>query len=572
MGKIQDLKHPNYNEEELDWEKWRRTYEAGDDFLQYYMKKFSDREGDAEFTERKEISYVPAFAQAAVDEVKDAIFQRISDVSRDGGHPSYTDAVKGIGLGIDLAGTSMNSFVGRVILPELLPMRKVGVFVDMPELDGNTLLDQQNLHPYLYHYKTEDIINWEKAPKENTFTKLLLREFVHTHDEDFGLPLDFTERYRYIQLVGNQTVVTFMDPMGNVIGEKVIDLPEIPFVVFEISHSLLKNIANYQIALMNLASSDIAYSLKSNFPFYVEQFDPRLDNFYGIPAGHGVDTGTTIIEPGEQADTQAAKPYEIEVGVTTGRRYPRGLEQPAFIHPSSEPLKASMMKQDELKRDIRMLVKLNVSNLSPKMASGESKSFDERSLEAGLSAIGLELQHGERQIAKYWQWYMDRGPEPPKVDYPEKYGLQTDEDKRAEAKDLRESTKGHPSITYKKEVYKITANSLIGSRVSNETMDQIVDEIEDAEVIVTDPDELIRDLENALIDPEAASLAKAYPAGSHEKAKEAHAERIKRIAESQGQARGARDLGGNANASRSEKVDKDEEESTEDKTKPRSEE
>jgi hypothetical protein len=561
---LESLKHPEYSNLELDWLKWRRTYEAGDSFIDYYLEKFSARESDTEFQSRKDISYVPAFAAAAVDEVKDSIFQRISDVTRKGGSVSYNESVDGLRKGVDLAGTTMNSFVGRIILPELCTMKRVGVFVDMPELNGDSLVDQLDSIPYIYHYKTEDIVNWAKDPHRDTFTKLLLRDWIHTFHEETGLPNGYTSNYRLLSVNDEFGLVdvTFFDSEFNILGQNVIKIPEIPFVAFELPHSLLKNIANYQIALLNLSSSDIAYALKSNFPFYIEQFDPRVDNLYRRPQGNTLvgsdESSVNIIEAGERADAIAAKPYEVEVGTTTGRRIPMGLEMPEYIHPSPEPLLASMRKQEELKKDIRILVKLNVASLTPKMASGESKSFDERSLEAGLSAIALELEHGERRIAKYWQWYEDRNGNVPTVKYPEKYSLQSDKDKRQEAKDLQESTKAHPSVTYKKEVYKIVANSLIGPNISRETLDKINQDIEQADVIVSDPEELRRDIELGLIDPETASLAKAYPKGVVEKAKEAHAERVARIAESQAKARGANDLGGIDNASRSEKIDKDE--------------
>jgi hypothetical protein len=570
---LDTVKHPDYSELEEDWLKWRRTYQAGDDFITEYLEKFSTREDDADFTARQNISYDPAFAAAAVTEVKDAIFQRISDVTREGGSQSYNNAVKGLDKGIDLAGTTMNSFMGRIILEELLPMKKVGVFIDMPQLNGQTLSDQQGQAPYIYHYKAEDIVNWDKDPHHDTFTKLLLRDWVHTYHEGIGLPNGFIENYRFLTLNEDGFInVTFYDSDFQEIGMDSINLPEIPFVTFELPHSLLKNISNYQIALLNLESSDIAYILKSNYPFYVEWYDPRVDNLYARSRGDRINRDATtdtvsIVESGERTDAQTAKPYEIEVGTTTGRRVPLGLESPQFIAPPTDPLLASMQKQEQIKKDIRMLVKLNVSNLSPKMASGESKSFDERSLEAGLSAIGLELEHGERRIAKYWQWYEDSSQNQATIKYPEKYSLQSDADTRKEAKDMQESTKGHPSITYKREVYKVTANMLVGSSVSKETMDQIRGEIDRAAVIVSDPEELHRDIEVALIDPETASKAKGYPSGVVKKAEKAHAERLKRIAESQGKARGADDLSGIAPASRSEKIDKDQELTSKEKTR-----
>ncbi len=58
-----------------------------------------------------------------------------------------------------------------------------------------------------------------------------------------------------------------------------------------------------------------------------------------------------------------------------------------------------MSKQQQLKQDIRDLVNLNLSNIKPKLQSAESKQIDEHGLEAGLSALGLVLEHAERKAA-----------------------------------------------------------------------------------------------------------------------------------------------------------------------------
>lgn len=568
---LPDLRHPLYDEDYSDWQKWRLTYKSGDDFLDEYLEKFSTREGDDDFETRKEVSYVPAFAKAAVNDVKDAIFQRIADVTRSGGSQTYNLAVKGEKGGIDKAGTTMNSFIGSDILPELLTMKKVGVFVDMPQLQGQTLKDQQGVKPYIYVYKTENILNWEEDLEiEKRFTKLLLRDYVYVLDEWTGLPTDIEERYRYMWVRGNNVLVQFFDKDSKPVDRfgqegvdvNVINLPEIPFVLFEITDSLLRDVANYQIALLNLASSDMAYALNSNFPFYVEQFDPRVDNLYNRSAGHtkvhtGED-GVTIVQAGENDDAVAAKNYEVEVGTLTGRRVPKGLDMPKYIHPSPDPLNASMAKQEELKKDIRMLVKLAVANLSPKMASAESKSFDDRSLEAGLSAIGLELEHGERKVAHFWQMYENPKQTAPTVNYPQKYSLQTDKDQREEAKELSTSVKNIPSLTYKREAMKVAVDKRLGHKVDSDVLKQIHSEIDTAEVIFHEPEELSRDVELNLIDPETASKAKGYPEGTVEKAQKAHAERVARIAESQAKARGVEDMAGLENTSREEKMEKDE--------------
>jgi len=570
--KIADLTHPEYRDTLDNWEKWRRTYEGGDEFIRYYLKKFSIREETDDFERRQEITYVPAFAKAAVNDVKDAIFQRIADVSRKGGPASYQNGVKGLEGGVDLAGTTMNSFIGTIILPELLTMKKVGVFVDMPQLPGDTLMDSVGVRPYLYHYTAESILNWELSGRsDKTYTKLLLKDTIYKSCAITGLPTEKEIRYRYMWVENNYVNTQFFnedsEPVTRFHKEGIdviqLNIPIIPFILFEITDSLLRDVANYQIALLNLASSDIAYSLQSNFPFYTEQFDPRAENLFRRPVGHNKvgesDDSVQIVQGGERADTLSAKNQEIEIGSTIGRRFPKGLEFPRFIHPSSEPLMASMDKQKELKEDIRRLVKLAVTDLSPsKMASAESKGFDERGLEAGLSAIGLELEQGERLIAKYWEMYGQKGNEKTVIHYPQKYSLQTDEEKRKEAKDLLETAKIIPSVSYKKAVMKRVAEMTLSTKITNEELQKIQKEIEKT-VVVADPEVLHRDIELALIDPETASLAMGYPKGSVEKAARAHAERVRRIAESQMKARGVTDLGGVEDKSRDEKMNKDEE-------------
>lgn len=214
---------------------------------------------------------------------------------------------------------------------------------------------------------------------------------------------------------------------------------------------------------------------------------------------------------------------------------------------------ASMAKQDELKADIRHLVKLAVSELSPKMASAESKQQDNQSLEAGLSAIGMVLEHGERIIARYWTMYEDRNGKQPTISYPQRYALVNDKDRRDEAKELRESAKSIPSKTYRKEAIKKIAEINLGTAVSDKVLATIGEEIDNAAVVVVDPDVLKDHVELGILDLESASQSVGYPAGSVAKAAKEHAERVARIAESQEKARGVADLGGSAPASQTEK-------------------
>src|SRR5688572_10513783 len=95
MPTVNNIRHPYYTENSNSWAKWRAIYEGGESFINQYLEQFSDREGADDFKRRKKVSYNPAFAKEAVDEIKNAIFPRLTDIARKGGSPSYQKAVAG---------------------------------------------------------------------------------------------------------------------------------------------------------------------------------------------------------------------------------------------------------------------------------------------------------------------------------------------------------------------------------------------------------------------------------------------------------------------------------------------
>lgn len=555
---IIDTRHPLYTSSERNWRKWRLTYEGGDRFIHQYLKRFSKRESNEEFYERKAVSYSPSFGKAAVNDIKNAIFQRTCDVARRGGSDSYTQAVKGLGGGVDLLGSSMNSFIGRQILPELLTMERVGIFVDMPTLENNTKQAVKNKRPYLYWYPVEDVLSWrlDGTDDPNEYSEILVVDTITVSQrsgDTWDLPFEECRRYRHmwkdedgqiwLQLYNEDGLCC--DRNGDADSEEAapmaLNIKRIPFHMLAISESLLNDAANYQIALLNLASSDMGYALRANFPFYVEQAGPNVANHLKqeLPkAGtqqQNAWTGTTLVATQQNVN-------EVQVGVSSGRKYPMNANQPAFIHPSSEPLQASMAKQEQLKIEIRQLVNLAVSNLAPKATSAESKRFDNQGLEAGLSYIGLELEHAERRIAEFWAMY--EGTTPATVNYPENYSLITDEERLEQGVSKSKLIPILPSKTYQKEVAKDVASTLLDNKVSAETMDQIHREIDTAVIVSVDPEVIASDFENGFVGLETASMARGYPKGEVEKAKKDHAERAARIAIAQSTGGGE---GANAN-------------------------
>lgn len=539
--KIHEITHPNYDAEIDKWCKYRLTYDGGDAFKSKYLRMFSKRETVVDYNDRYDMTYVPAHAASAIDDVKNAIFQRMSDISRVGGPESYQRAITGEYGGVDFNGNSMDGFISRLVLPDLLVLSKIGVYVDKFPQESRTLVKPQQYRPYLYTYAAEDIRAWQ-YDTNNQLTTLLLRDNIEETDEETGLVVDTVEQYRLLQKIDEGILIRFYDSEGEYLDETIINLPKIPFVIFDIGKSLMKNIADYQIALLNASSSDINYILEANFPFYTEQMDaismlPHLRKASSTVSADG--------EAGTDTAEKTAKDNEIKVGVTKGRRYLKGLDRPDFIHPSSEPLQASMNKQEQMKQEIRQLVNLNLTNIEPRRASAEAKSFDERGLESGLSFIGTELEYGERSIAGIWSLYENRAkPQQVSVHYPRKYSLKTDDEIREEADALLKQASRVSSKTYQKETAKKVIELTMGNKVSDEVLRIMLDEIDKSQVVIVDRDILSKDIEDGLVSVETASPACGYPANEVAKAQHERAIRAAAIAlaQSNAAARGVADL------------------------------
>ncbi len=562
---VAHLTHPTYTWLWQDWFKFRLAFRGGRHFVHEYLERFSKREDFAEFHRRRQISYAPTHAKGAIIDIKNSIFERMRDIIRLGGPESYIRAIAGLDKGVDLEGNTMDGYIGRIILKELLVLGKVGVYVDkFPQPEHASLAETSRNRPFLYHYRAEDIRSWAKNDF-NELEALLLRDHTHRKDPRTGLVTGHIIKFRLLRRVfspeldRNVVVVHFFDRVGTALPDETVflDLPEIPFVHFGISESLLNDVADYQIALLNLESSDMSYALKSNFPLYVEQFDPAADLAGGVftrpPRGPnppvedqlvgqshlgggaflgGASSGHGATFPdGSASNAQVAGDHTIELGAGSGRRYPRGLNEPNFINPSPDPIRVSMEKQERIKDDIRRLVNLTAQSVTAN--SAPQKRADDAGLLAGLAAIGMELEWGEREIARIWSLYEEHNPDDIKIKYPQNYSIMTEEERQQEAERLGKIGPTIPSESFKKTIAKRQAQIVVGHLVTNEQLVDIMEEIDEATVVTTDPDVIAQDFDKGFVSLETASQARGYPKGEAQKAKLDHAERLARIAAAQ---------------------------------------
>jgi hypothetical protein len=507
-----------------DLSKFRLTYEGGITFVNEYLKRFSSRETDDDYTVRKSFTYCPAHSKLAVREVINAIAERLSDVTRVGGDTTYQKAIYGDGIGVS-NGDSMNTYIASTILPELLVASQVAVFVDRDPNPGITKAEQSKSSPYLYHYVLEDIDAYSKDRDGSLRAIRLKRSFPVVDDAGLATTKDDSETLTLIRVSGGVQVTR---EHNGVKEEGFLNLPMIPVAIFELPESLLTDIADYQIALLNLASSDLSYAIKSNFPIFTQQTSGK-DNIFAKQSSEG-------------AAPAASGTRQVAAGASTGIAYPPSVERPGFIHPSPEPMQVSMEKQEQLKREIRQLLSMALTNLAPQRSSSDSKDKDQQGLEAGLAYIGAMLEKGERHIAEIWAAYV--GGKPATVAYPSKYTLKTDEERHEEADSSITLAAKIPSLSYQKEAAKHAARLTIGTRITTEQMAKIESEIDSATVVAMDPEVIKSDHEAGFVSTKTASQARLYPAGEVEQAKKDHAERAARIAlaQSNAAARGVADL------------------------------
>jgi hypothetical protein len=506
---LTNSRHPDYLYYYMDWVKYRLVYDGGIPFVQTYLKKLSSLEKDADFLDRRSIAYCPGFASAEVHRICDAIHERLPDVQRVGGTRSYQTAVVG---DVDLQGSSMNTFMGLQVLPELLIQAKVGILVDNHSDLGTTIKDRGDKHPYLTVYAAENILSWAPNNPINGYDVILLQEVIQVTTPD-GLPNGNTIRYRYMRKMENGILVIFFDADGNEQSQSILDLKEIPFIILKTAQSLLRDVADYQIALLNVESSDISFIRKANYPLFYEFYDPATENPH--------------LKGPEHVDGQDTT---VKVGMSQGRRYPNGISPPNFIGPDPEILRISIEKGKELKNDIKELVNTNVAANNP---SGS------RSLEAGLSAIGQVLQTGETQVCKYWAMF-EGSTDPYNIAYPTIYSIKTDEERLDEVLKLDKIADRVPSDTYKRAVRKRMAKTILGNVLLAKDFTSIENEIDNADVVSSDPNIILSAQAVGLIDDVTAANALGFDGETVvPKAKLDRAERIKLTMEAQGNEDGA---------------------------------
>lgn len=484
--------------DQSDWTEWRYCYDSGRIFRDRFLVKFDDREKQADFDRRSKLTPIPGYATKEINGVKNSLAIRFQDINRRDASPELEALLAGEGRGIDLRGSSMNAFLTKTILPDLLVMGKVGVFVLAPEVPGISKADvPEGFRPFLAPYAIEDF-RAVPAPLDSPsdWASVIVRDRKVTPDVYQGTQR-IVESYKYYWLDpqrGDRVSVQRIDAEGKESGPPIYtEMTAIPFVAFDILESLMRKVAAHQIALLNMISADSSYAVDSNFSFLVRQ---RGNN---APA---------YLEGGED---------KAEVGVKKGLFYGKGLDPPAFISPPSGPLEWSLNLRRELKEEVKELVRGTLSNLG-----------EDGSLEAGLAFIGGCLEDAENRIWGHWTWFESRDERKrkvPVIDYPDSWSLKTDEERLAEANSFLDLAERLSGTAGKKQAIKTAYARLWQGKVDSKTLEAFRQEVDDAPYTTSNPEIIKLAGELSLAGADTLSAALGFAEGEANKGRRDREER-----------------------------------------------
>jgi len=551
---LHSLRHPEFNLYKSRWEKWRLCYEGSDEFRATYLERYSKREHVDDYNRRKKLTYVPGHARSAINIIRNALAVQLPDVVRKGSQ-SYLDAMA---TDVDTFQSSMSSYIALEIAPAVLVQGKVYTVIDAPGVSEGTTRAEDDGRPYLFTVGAENMLSWA-YDDDGRIIAALMRLYEDAIDPETKLVVGTQTVFRYYRLLtssedtfspdsgqivqGPGVLVYEMDKDGKQKGEPVVlDIERVPITEFRAVASLMSEIADHQISMLNLASTDMDFLWRGNFPIYTEQ----LPKGAGVIKPKGTKRRTDAESVDQDTDGDGHPPgsgpskRQRSVGVGKGQGYGEGLERPGFIAPDVDNLKASMEKQEALAVEIKTLTNLSLTSLSVKALeqSGKSKEADRVGEEAGLAYLGRVLETGERDIAILWHM-MENDATETDVIYPESYTLKSAEERQEEAKRLKELRPAVRSATYKKTIDKLIIQKVLKADTTPDEIETMNREVEAAPYIDDDAAQaeiIAKDEAGGLVSKPTASKLRGYEDGEAEKAAAEADDRTRRLMAGEGSA------------------------------------
>lgn len=493
--------HPSYNATILS--RWRLIKNGGDDFINEFLVQKA-AETTAQFTARRNITYDPATASSAVDDVINSLSARL-DVRRSGGLPEYQEVVAGGLGGVDKNGSSMQDFLISEAIPELCYMGKFcWVFNNFSDPS-----DERRL-PWIEFYPAESIFNWEYT---NGLLSMIALKYKSLDPEG-----DEVDVVRVYKRTSPTVVETWLQTEADVeldvttlaegSSKQTLQLSSFPAHIAELPVGLLSKIDKMQIAMLNIESADIDWLRTANMTVYVEQ-------------SHS--SGMSSIVKADDNTVEEDR-REVLLGSNVGRSYGIGLNPPQFIAAPTDSIQASMKKQDQISGRIREILKTTLSQM--KLASAESLGLLGQGMEAGLFIIGAILKSAEDSFALSFHDYLKRSFDPVTVSYPKKYELRTISERIAESKNIKEISKTFGSNLAKKYMEIEAIKTILEGKITHSELQEISKEVLESDFCIYDPNTVSSLVNEGIISRQLASKSLGAPDNDYTDAEKEHIRRI----------------------------------------------
>lgn len=488
-SEVVKMRSPQFAAKKCEYEKWRLSYEGGDKYLDFAIRRYSKRETIPDWQERKKLSYNSNHTKRIVNNIRNSLAVKLPEVTRKG-DAGYLKIVQ---EDIDGKKTSLNQFLALNVIPWLLVLERVFVYVDAPPKAENATKAEDDGQPYCWMIPNDRMLAWNKDDVTGKLRSALIAESEDIIDPETLLVSKCVPRFRYVRYLkvgetfqgftGEGVVVLIMDKDGKIKkNDFIAELTQLPLAEFEIPCSLVEDIAQIQYSLTNIQSTDIQFLIKGNFPIFAKQIpankklDPKLGN-------RKQPDDTVVRSQNREFDETdfdiGTTRKALATGIGSGITYEKDMVAPGFIAPPVANLQAAMAKEKDMEELIQLTADLAMTTLSIKALeqSGKSKEMDAIGRDAGLYYIGTVLEGGERVLAELITWFLGSTTEAA-IDYPDDYSDKSQDDRNTEVEGLQKLKTAVRSEVYQKTIDKRIAE--VGCRLFTPT--------EDIEAIKTDID------------------------------------------------------------------------------------
>lgn len=526
--------HPSYDAKLM--RDLRAVVSRQNSFVAMYLERYSLRESAEMFAYRKKVTPNDPQPAIAYKKLCDAIRSYMPGIKRKGYTNIVSECLAGKREGVDGRGTSMTGFMSNQVLNEVVLMQMVGVFVNRGPAPSDLSEEVDARDPFFELFSRENIINWTQDEATGEFTDLLLRISVPIIENNFVT--GYKEGYKRYTIVPEGVLIRLFDEKfeTSAVNDEIWAIEKIPFCLIDFGSSQVERVLEIQKSLNNLVSSDLLFLYKVNYPLYTEQYDPALDmqNWGGtqVEAAFVDDSDENKTDTVENATTRHSRILnETDAGVTTGKKYAKGLDRPEFISPPVLHLQASNDKANQFRQAIDKALDVDSLNVRDVRASAESKNADRETLIGGIYNLFMELQRAEKTLLAHFSFYLSASTNNVSVDYPNTFDLRTQKERADSAKDKLEQRDNISSITARR---KLTLEAIrdLQPFATEEEIKVYSDELEEQELLIS-AKHLIEFVKEGAIPSELIVTSMGLDKKWGEVAKKEHAEKIAVVAAAQ---------------------------------------